>query len=1023
MNSKIKTIVVASLFLLALTSFRIIWLIHFNTDNHPKVEQGILDLRNTDELNTKTIRLDGEWKFYPELLLTSGEQTNQKTHFIPVPDNWKKHFPDGKDNGYGYGTYYLKILVPKDKNLDYEIRALSIRTASKFFVNGEEIAANGIVSDNPQIHEGDPVPIRAKLKATENGEIELFIQVSNYDHLFAGGIAKSIIFGSAYAVNKEIQLSVVLQLVLFVIMVIHSLYAFILFSLRPKRKELLYFALGTLFYSLSIILDDDRLILSVVPLNYEWYYKLIKVSYIGTAAFLLQFINHLFFKDVKMKIVQYVYYLCITLGIVTILFPLKYLFFANYHSIIVSIAFLLMAILMFKFVILNKDALLVLLAVISVISSLGWGIIKTQAPSYFPVFYPFDLILAIILFSSFWFKKFFQESEEKEELASKLQEEDKRKDQFLANASHELRNPLHGIINIAESIVNNKKEVPDDMKENLELLVTISRRMSLLLNDFIDMTRLSEKRYILNKQSVNIKTIVFGVFDMFKFMIEKKNIQFAIDIPDDFNYINADKNRLIQILYNLIHNAVKFTDEGIITVKVRAKHSFAYIQVIDTGIGMTNETQSRVFLPYEQGNTTTEGGLGLGLSICKQLVEMHGGILTVDSVPGQGSIFTFSMPLVASSEDDDNQIEEFETDHHHTKEQIADRLETSFTYEAATEVNLNIPLNDRPKILAVDDDAINLRVLSNILSSNQFDLVTVTSGQEALRQLNKREWDLIIADVMMPTMSGYELSRRIREQFSISELPILLLTARSHIQDIVTGFLSGANDYISKPVNSLELKARVSALSNVKQSIGERLRMEAAWLQAQIQPHFLYNTLNTIVSLSGEDNDRMTTILHKFGQYLQKSFDPVNLERVVPLKHELELLEAYLYIEKERFGKRLNIKWEMNTETDLLIPPLSIQTLVENAIRHGVLKKVDGGTILIKVTSYEGHSEVIVQDDGIGMNEEKITEILSSKPGQTRGIGIVNTNKRLKQTFGTELNIFSTPGQGTTVMFNIPNSK
>ncbi|GIN20845.1 hypothetical protein J1TS3_19790 [Siminovitchia fordii] len=114
----------------------------------------------------------------------------------------------------------------------------------------------------------------------------------------------------------------------------------------------------------------------------------------------------------------------------------------------------------------------------------------------------------------------------------------------------------------------------------------------------------------------------------------------------------------------------------------------------------------------------------------------------------------------------------------------------------------------------------------------------------------------------MQTMSGYELSRMIREQFSISELPILLITARSQIQDIVTGFLSGANVYISKPVNSLELKARVNALTNLKQSINERLQMEAAWLQAQIQPHFLFNTLNTIVSLSEVDTDRMTVLLN-----------------------------------------------------------------------------------------------------------------------------------------------------------------
>lgn len=1020
---KTKTILAACLFILVLTGCRFIWFYHYNSSDHPEAEQGILDLRNWDGLERETISLDGEWKFYPEALLIPGSKTDKKDDFISVPGNWKDSFSESQNNGYGYGTYYLKILVPKDIDLNYEIRALSIRTAAKLFVNGQETAVRGVPSDSSETHQGDPVPLSSELKATHNGEIELLLHVSNFDNIFAGGIAKSIKFGTTHAINKEFHLSALWQFIVFIIMLIHSLYAFILFSLRPKKKELLYFALGILFFSISIILDDDRLLLNVIPLNYIWYYKLIKISYVGTTGFLLLFIKHMFFKENKMKILVYPSYLCAASCILMLLLPLKYLFFADYNYIIVFMSYLAIAIMMYRFIVNEKrDVLLILLAAISVLSSLVWGVIKSWAPSHFPVFYPIDLILAIVLFSSYWLKKFFEESEEKEELSIKLQEEDKMKDQFLANTSHELRNPLHGIINIAESMVNNKKDVSSHIKENLELLITISRRMSLMLNDLIDITRLKEKGILLDKQPLNIETIVSGVLDMFKFMVEKKNIRLATDIPSGFPDIEADKNRLIQILYNLIHNAVKFTNEGSITIRVRSKHGLAYIQVVDTGIGMDTKTQSRVFLPYEQASTAVEGGLGLGLSICKQLVEMHKGELTVDSVLNQGSVFTFTIPLAAAFENDENKLSEIEKQHE-AEHQVAAAFRPPPTYVDATEINLNLSLNDRPKILAVDDDPINLKVLSNILPSAQYDLVTVTSGQEALMHLNRREWDLIIADVMMPTMSGYELSRMIREQFSISELPILLITARSQIQDIVTGFLSGANDYISKPVNSLELKARVNALTNLKQSISERLQMEAAWLQAQIQPHFLFNTLNTIVSLSEVDTDRMTVLLNKFGQYLQKSFDPVNLERAVSLEHELELLNSYLYIEKERFGDRLHIEWEVNTATDLLIPPLSIQTLVENAIRHGILKKIDGGTILIKVVRFEDHSEVIVQDDGVGMDKEKINEVLSSKPEQSRGIGIVNTNKRLKQMFGTELEIYSVPGQGTTVTFNVPHKK
>ena len=170
----------------------------------------------------------------------------------------------------------------------------------------------------------------------------------------------------------------------------------------------------------------------------------------------------------------------------------------------------------------------------------------------------------------------------------------------------------------------------------------------------------------------------------------------------------------------------------------------------------------------------------------------------------------------------------------------------------------------------MDDDPINLQVLSTILPAEQYELETVTSGKAALARLNTKEWDLIITDVMMPHMSGYELTRSIREKYSISELPILLITARSQPEDIYTGFLAGANDYVTKPVDALELNVRVQCLTDLKDSISERLRMEAAWLQAQIQPHFLFNTINTIISLSEIDIDRMAILLDEFGYYLGK---------------------------------------------------------------------------------------------------------------------------------------------------------
>jgi len=272
----------------------------------------------------------------------------------------------------------------------------------------------------------------------------------------------------------------------------------------------------------------------------------------------------------------------------------------------------------------------------------------------------------------------------------------------------------------------------------------------------------------------------------------------------------------------------------------------------------------------------------------------------------------------------------------------------------------------------------------------------------------------------MPKMSGYELSKFIRERFSISELPILLLTARNNPEDIHVGFLSGASDYIVKPMDALELKSRVRALTDLKQSIAERLRMEGAWLQAQIKPHFLFNTLNTIAALSEFDTTRMRDLLDVFGNYLHASFNSENMEIEVSLEHELKLVKAYLYIEQERFEDRIQVDWDVNPSISLMLPPLSIQTIVENAVRHGILKRISGGTIIIRINEHPTFTQISIIDNGVGISDDKLKILLHPHSKRKQGIGLINTDRRLKQIYGSGLDIQSIAGLGTTISFRIP---
>nr|WP_238357919.1 ATP-binding protein [Cohnella zeiphila] len=630
------------------------------------------------------------------------------------------------------------------------------------------------------------------------------------------------------------------------------------------------------------------------------------------------------------------------------------------------------------------------------------------------------MLTFFIAFALYWFKRYFRNAAETARLADRLQAADKRKDEFLVHTSHELRNPLHGILNMAQAVLDSGERLGEGTnRARLALLVSVGKRMSFLLNDLVDLNRLRENRLRVNMGPLRLQAKAAGVLDMVRFMTDGKPVRLENRVPDSLPAVLADENRLVQILFNLLHNAVKFTNEGRIWIEAEAEEDKVVVRVADTGFGMDEETASRIFRPYEQGENPAEtnaAGFGLGLAISKRLAELHGGQLTVSSVPNAGSVFRFTLPAaeMSGTESAANEV---------AAARLTEEDESLASEETAADPSpaVSAPA-DRSRILAVDDDPVNLRILKHVLDSDLYEITTTTSGSEALSLLNSGPWDLLVADVMMPDISGYEVARTVRAIFSPSELPILLLTARHRAEDIEAGFKAEANDYIVKPVDTQELRMRVKALTDVARAAREQKRLEAAWLQAQIQPHFLFNTLNSIAALGDVDTARMRDLLIAFGDYLRASFDSANSDRLVPLKKELDLVRAYLYIEKERFGDRIQDVWEADDRLLLQVPPLSIQPLVENAVRHGLLKRSKGGTVQIRIRELEDEVGISIEDDGIGMEPERLSRVLhlGGSLGRHSGIGLANTDRRLKQIYGKGLLVRSRAGEGTAVSFSVP---
>lgn len=1035
-HSAIKYIVIVTLFISILLGLRWIWSeVIFPSAERITAINGVLDLRGRELDNSSTFALNGSWEFYPGQLLTHQDQRTSKpsTDYVQVPGNWGQAVSEGTNLAFGSGTYRLRILLdPLDKPVAFWLRG--VQTSSAVQLNGMSEVIIGQPATDAWRYTPNSSSYTASYSGTGTTEIELMIQVANFDDPFNGGILHSIRFGSQAAIDYTRWYSIGFQLVTFITLMLHGLYAFIFYLFNPRERTLALVCLLTTAVATATIAGYDNILLIWFPINYTWGLKVRLLAQLWQPLLILLVFRGL----TSIRLNRVWLEICtLLLGVYTAFILVAPAIFVN-GSVEVGVFGLLylLPFLWFIYIVItmilkgenNNGRVFLLLSAAGIISNILWTLWNSYKDTSL-VYYPLDMIAAIIGFAAYWFREFFFKSAENAKLNKKLKKEDKLKDQFLANTSHELRTPLHGMMNIVHTILTKEQQKLDPTSlKNMNLLLTISRRMSHMLDDLLDVARLHEHRITLQQEPLKIQAMVPGMFEMLRYLVDDKPVQFDMNIAESLPAVRADEKRLVQILYNLLHNAIKYTEEGRISISAAVKDSRVHIHVSDTGVGMDQETQSRIFLPYEQGaHGISDGrGIGLGLSICQQLIELHGGTLSVHSEVGKGSVFSFDLPLADSSDipllhhspyhqDTINRIKE-----DYAELAVPDTLEVELPAIGMSPALLD---GETVHILAVDDDPLNLNVLAGILSMEPYSITKALSAQEALEQLGSQSWDLVIADVMMPQMSGYELTQRIRVNYSLSELPVLLLTARSQPADIYTGFLSGANDYMTKPVDAMELRYRVEALTTLKRSIKERLRMEAAYLQAQIHPHFLFNTLNSIMALSEVDTKKMLRLGDAFASFLRISFDFLNTGELVPLSHELQLVEAYLYIEKERFGDRLSIVWEVEPDIQLRLPPLSIQPLVENAVRHGLLSRLQGGTVRIRMAQQEMGTLIEVNDNGKGMDQDKIDQLLHPNLQGKRGIGVANTHRRLIQLYGQGLSIKSQPGEGTTVSFIIPNHR
>lgn len=397
------------------------------------------------------------------------------------------------------------------------------------------------------------------------------------------------------------------------------------------------------------------------------------------------------------------------------------------------------------------------------------------------------------------------------ELNDKLKELDRLKTEFFSNISHEFRTPLTLMLAPTEELLANRQNLKDErITSNLEIIHRNTLRLLKLVNNLLDFSRIEAGRAKASYEATDISSLTADLASNFSSASELADVQLIVDCPPMREWVDIDREMWEKIVLNLLSNAFKFTHKGSITISTHLENEKAVLRVQDTGIGIPEEALPQLFERfYRVGNVYGRSyeGTGIGLSLVKELVKLQGGTIDVESKLGEGTSFTITMPLNQHKTVENSLTQKNISSNTNTKTYIAEAARWSNSTKKDT-ISL---MTDATKgyIVVADDNADMREFIGRLLHNAGYTVTLAIDGVDAWEICQQKLPDLIISDVMMPRMNGFDLLKKIRSAEYTYTLPIILLSARAGDSDKAQGLTFGADDYLAKPFHSGELIARV----------------------------------------------------------------------------------------------------------------------------------------------------------------------------------------------------------------------
>ncbi|HEY4109663.1 ATP-binding protein [Puia sp.] len=750
----------------------------------PVAKKGIIDLRNADLFDNE-LKISGEWAFYWNRLLTPDSLSAAAPDYVPFPVLWKDLRLHGQPvPSQGYATYRLTVLLPaKRPRIGLEIH--HVYSAYKLFANGVVVAQNGQPATTRE--NGTPfwVSRTVALAPGESDTLVLVMQVANFWHA-RGGPFKDILIGDKDELFLKKNQDAAYDFALTGCMLMGGLFFLGLYAFGRKDKTILYFSLFCIVFSYRMVGTNNYSLHSLFT-HLDWFIT-VRIEYLtlslGIALFSV-YTRNLYPQDAHPVVMKLMVGFCLCFSAAVLLTPT--IIFTRFLIFFLGIMFAFIA--YAEYVYLRAARNHRSGSLFALLSTAIMLLIFLLTNLHYFGFIPDLRLVLFICYLSFFFLQSLALSHRFahnfRQAADQAQQGLRAKSEFLSTMSHEIRTPLNAVIGMTHLLLRNDPR--PDQESDLDVLMFSANNLLSIVNNILDYNKIEEGKISIEQIPLDLPAIARNIVAGLQTAAGEKGISLLLDVDDRLDgMLIGDPTRTSQVINNLVHNAIKFTKDGSVRVSLLVQEATGEamtvtVSVEDTGIGISPEKQQMIFDRFTQADSSTSrsyGGTGLGLAISKRILELQGVELRVKSEPGKGSCFFYTQTFPLSDE-----------------VKIDGRTDRAIGGH-------ELPLRDI-SLLLVEDNPLNVLVAQTMLENNGATVDVATNGVEAVERLDSSRHQLILMDLHMPVMDGYEATTLLRQRGET--LPIIALTASMPKEVESEAFAAGLNGVIVKPFNPEEL--------------------------------------------------------------------------------------------------------------------------------------------------------------------------------------------------------------------------